>query len=166
MADEIKDAPTEVTPTETSPAETKPAEITPTEAKPAEVKPADPTPAETKPAEAKPQEDKPEQAPNADTQALKATLLAQSAELAAMRAGASPERAGYVAKLANLTGIDPATPEGAASLKAAVEKVLADVPELRGGGGTGSAGNFARKGAQDEKTAMEAQMRAGLGLKG
>ena len=83
-----------------------------------------------------------------------ANARAVQAELrtAAALAGVPKERIPYVLRLCDTEGID---------LDAAVAKVLEAVPELRGGAGTGSTGNFARRngGAED---ALDAKIRANI----
>ena len=55
------------------------------------------------------------------------------------------ERIPYVMRMADVTGLDPTAADAAERYQQAIDKVLDDVPELRGGAGTGSTGNFARK---------------------
>ena len=82
-----------------------------------------------------------------------ANARAVQAELrtAAALAGVPKERIPYVLRLCDTED----------KLDAAVAKVLEAVPELRGGAGTGSTGNFARRngGAED---ALDAKIRANI----
>lgn len=66
------------------------------------------------------------------------------ARAAAALLGVPEKRLGLVAKLADLSGIDPADGEARAKVIRAVRAVLAEVPEL-GGAGTGSAAPVSRK---------------------
>ena len=71
---------------------------------------------------------------------LREALLAAKAQAVCARLGVSEARAAYVLRLANLDGIDdPLTADNA--IREAVQAVLNDVPELRGGG-TGVSGAF------------------------
>lgn len=71
---------------------------------------------------------------------LREALLAAKAQAVCARLGVSEARAAYVLRLANLDGIDdPLTADNA--IREAVQAVLSDVPELRGGG-TGVSGAF------------------------
>ena len=94
---------------------------------------------------------------------LEQALLHKSAEAAAALAGVRPDRVQYVKALA-LQGITSYNQDTEAALQAAVAKVLQDIPELIGGAGTGSVGNFARKDpAGSAKIAMEAEVAKSLG---
>lgn len=74
-----------------------------------------------------------------DAAALSEALLKAKAELVCARLGVPAARVVYVLRLAELGGIDPLL--GDDMIREAVSKVLADVPELRGGG-TGASGAF------------------------
>ena len=71
------------------------------------------------------------------------------------------ERIPYVLRMCDTEGIDLDAADAQDKLDAAVAKVLEAVPELRGGAGTGSTGNFARRngGAED---ALDAKIRANI----
>ena len=92
-----------------------------------------------------------------------ANARAVQAELrtAAALAGVPKERIPYVLRLCDTEGIDLDAADAQDKLDAAVAKVLEAVPELRGGAGTGSTGNFARRngGAED---ALDAKIRANI----
>lgn len=88
------------------------------------------------------------QQPDAAAQLAAANQRALQAELrgAAAIAGVPKERIPYVLRLADTSGIDLTADDADAKIAAAIDRVLSDLPELRGGAvGTGSAGNFARK---------------------
>lgn len=88
------------------------------------------------------------QQPDAAAQLAAANQRALQAELrgAAAIAGVPRDRIPYVLRLADTSGIDLTAADADAKVTAAIEAVLADLPELRGGAvGTGSVGNFARK---------------------
>lgn len=76
---------------------------------------------------------------------MQAKLAETQLRSAAALAGVPKARIPYVMRMADVTGLDPSAADAAESYQKAVDKVLADVPELRAGAGTGSAGNFARK---------------------
>lgn len=80
---------------------------------------------------------------------------------AAALAGVPKERIPYVLRMCDTEGIDLDAADAQDKLDAAVAKVLEAVPELRGGAGTGSTGNFARRngGAED---ALDAKIRANI----
>ncbi len=66
-------------------------------------------------------------------------------------AGVAKECIPYVPKLADTGSIVLDANDAGEKIEAAIDKVLADLPELRGGaGGTGSAENFARKTGEAE----------------
>ena len=92
-----------------------------------------------------------------------ANARAVQAELrtAAALAGVPKERIPYVLRMCDTEGIDLDAADAQDKLDAAVAKVLEAVPELRGGTGTGSTGNFARRngGAED---ALDAKIRANI----
>ena len=92
-----------------------------------------------------------------------ANARAVQAELrtAAALAGVPKERIPYVLRLCDTEGIDLDAADAQDKLDAAVAKVLEAVPEMRGGAGTGSTGNFARRngGAED---ALDAKIRANI----
>ena len=92
-----------------------------------------------------------------------ANARAVQAELrtAAALAGVPKERIPYVLRMCDTEGIDLDAADAQDKLDAAVAKVLEAVPELRGGAGTGSTGNFARRngGAED---ALDAKIRANI----
>ena len=83
-----------------------------------------------------------------------ANARAMQAELrtAAALAGVPKERIPYVLRMCDTEGID---------LDAAVAKVLEAVPELCGGAGTGSTGNFARRNGNAED-ALDAKIRENI----
>ena len=91
----------------------------------------------------------------------KADDLAAELRTAAALAGVPKERIPYVLRMCDTEGIDLDAADAQDKLDAAVAKVLEAVPELRGGAGTGSTGNFARRngGAED---ALDAKIRANI----
>lgn len=95
------------------------------------------------------QEDAPEKEQVAPLKERLANMQAKLGEYqlrtAAALAGVPKERIPYVMRMADVTGLDPTAADAAEHYQKAIDKVLADVPELRGGAGTGSTGNFARK---------------------
>lgn len=95
------------------------------------------------------QEDAPEKEQTAPLKERLAKMQAKLGEYqlrtAAALAGVPKERIPYVMRMADVTGLDPTAADAAEHYQQAIDKVLADVPELRGGAGTGSTGNFARK---------------------
>lgn len=96
-----------------------------------------PTPpvTETPPEEAAPSQDKDE-----IISALRQALLIAKAQAVCARLGVSEARTAYVLRLSALDGVeDPLTGDDA--IRQAVQTVLSDVPELRGGG-TGVSGAF------------------------
>ena len=93
--------------------------------------------------------------PAVDFEAQLATSNARLAEAqlrsAAALAGVPKGRIAYAMRMADVSGIDPLADDAADKYAAAIDKVLSDVPELRGSaGGTGSTGNFARKTGEPE----------------
>ena len=101
--------------------------------------------------------DEPKKDDKADDLAARVVIAnarAMQAELrtAAALAGVPKERIPYVLRLCDTEGID---------LDAAVAKVLEAVPELCGGAGTGSTGNFARRSGNAED-ALDAKIRANI----
>ena len=76
---------------------------------------------------------------------MQAKLGEYQLRTAAALSGVPKERIPYVMRMADVTGLDPTAADAAERYQQAIDKVLADVPELRGGAGTGSTGNFARK---------------------
>ena len=82
--------------------------------------------------------------PDAKLQAATAKLVTASARAAALELGVPADRAAYAVRMADLAGVkidDNGDPD-ADAVKKAVEKVLADIPELKGATGF-------RIGAQD-----------------
>ena len=92
-----------------------------------------------------------------------ANARAVQAELrtAAALAGVPKERIPYVLRMCDTEGIDLDAADAQDKLDAAVAKVLEAVPELRGGAGTGSTGNFARRNGNAED-ALDAKIRANI----
>lgn len=79
---------------------------------------------------------------------LKMRLLQSEARGVAKEHGVSEKKLPYVVEMAKIGSIDPDSEEAAQLIRAAVEKVLDDIPELKMNvsiGGTGSNGNFARR---------------------
>ncbi|MED9821514.1 MAG: hypothetical protein U0J65_05730 [Christensenellales bacterium] len=64
---------------------------------------------------------------------------------AAALAGVPKSRIPYVIRMADVADIAPDAADAAERYQQAIDKVLEAVPELRGGAGTGSTGNFARR---------------------
>ena len=82
--------------------------------------------------------------------AMKARLGESQLRTAAALAGVSRGRIPYVLRMADVSGIDPDAQDAADRYQQAVDKVLTDLPELRGNAaGTGSVGNFARRQPED-----------------
>lgn len=99
-----------------------------------------PAPDAATPAPAQPPEAAQPVSPEDALSALQRALLEAKALLACARLGVSEARAAYVLRLAALDGItDPLTEDDA--IREAVQTVLTDLPELRGGG-TGVSGAF------------------------
>lgn len=81
--------------------------------------------------------------------ALQQRLAESELRSAAALAGVPREKVPYVARMADVSGINPADKDAADRYAKAVERVLSDVPELRGGSapsgaapaGTGGAGS-------------------------
>ncbi len=71
-------------------------------------------------------------------------LLTACAQAEAAKLSIPENRVPYVLRMADLNGIDPTAEDAAGMVREVLEKVVADVPELRGGG-TGSPGAFRRK---------------------
>jgi hypothetical protein len=94
----------------------------------------------------------------------KQALLTTSAEAAAARLGIPEGRVKHMLRMADLKGIDPMAVDAGPKVQAALEKVLEDVPELRGGTGTGSPGAFARQKEPTAAEKAEADFRRGLGI--
>lgn len=99
------------------------------------------------PADPPTQVNPPPKEPN-ETETLKAQVASMRTQLTQAKAqgilaelGVSADRMPYVLRLADLGSIDAATEAGSAAMKAAMEKVLTDVPELRGGGTGGPMGH-------------------------
>lgn len=92
-----------------------------------------------------------------------ANARAMQAELrtAAALAGVPKERIPYVLRMCDTEGIDLDAADAQDKLDAAVAKVLEAVPELRGGAGTGSTGNFARRSGNAED-ALDAKIRENI----
>ena len=92
-----------------------------------------------------------------------ANARAMQAELrtAAALAGVPKERIPYVLRMCDTEGIDLDAADAQDKLDAAVAKVLEAVPELCGGAGTGSTGNFARRSGNAED-ALDAKIRANI----
>ncbi len=109
--------------------------------------------AENPPGQEDRQEDKPD--PEKRLEAAQQRILTAELRSAAALAGVAKERIPYVLKLADTASIDLDANDAGEKIEAAIDKVLADLPELRGGaGGTGSAGNFARKTGEAEDPDM------------
>lgn len=72
---------------------------------------------------------------------MRRELLTARAETEAARLSIPAERVPYVLRLAELDGIDPKGKDAARQVREAIDRVLGDVPELRGGG-TGATGAF------------------------
>ena len=79
---------------------------------------------------------------------LKMRLLQSEARGVAKEHGVSEKKLPYVVEMAKIGSIDPDSEDAAQLIRAAVEKVLDDIPELKMNvsiGGTGSNVNFARR---------------------
>ena len=92
-----------------------------------------------------------------------ANVRAMQAELrtAAALAGVPKERIPYVLRMCDTESIDLDAADAQDKLDAAVAKVLEAVPELCGGAGTGSTGNFARRSGNAED-ALDAKIRENI----
>lgn len=92
-----------------------------------------------------------------------ANARAMQAELrtAAALAGVPKERIPYVLRMCDTESIDLDAADAQDKLDAAVAKVLEAVPELCGGAGTGSTGNFARRSGNAED-ALDAKIRENI----
>lgn len=101
------------------------------------------------PEEAKSPEEQPLEPSKDETiVALKMRLLQSEARGIAKEHGVSEKKLPYVVEMAKIGSIDPDSEDAAQLIRAAVEKVLDDIPELKMNvsvGGTGSNGNFARR---------------------
>lgn len=101
------------------------------------------------PEEAKAPEEQPLEPSKDETIAtLKMRLLQSEARGVAKEHGVSEKKLPYVVEMAKIGSIDPDSEDAAQLIRAAVEKVLDDIPELKMNvsiGGTGSNGNFARR---------------------
>lgn len=108
-------------------------------------------------------DDKDGKADDLAARVVTANARAVQAELrtAAALAGVPKERIPYVLRMCDTEGIDLDAADAQDKLDAAVAKVLEAVPELRGGAGTGSAGNFARRNGNAED-ALDAKIRANI----
>ena len=99
--------------------------------------PAAPPPAQAAPPAAEP--------PAPDIAALTQRAVTAELRAAAALAGVPEAKMSYVARLAQIQGADAPGADLAALAKAAVEQVLADIPELRGGGlNLGGSGDHVR----------------------
>ena len=96
------------------------------------------------------------------TAALTKALDAET-RATALAQGVRPDRIAYAVRLADLNGIDITADGAADKISAAIGKVLADVPELKGGVGTGSMGNHPRQAATAEEKNRD-DFRRGLNM--
>lgn len=96
--------------------------------------------------------------------AMEQTLLATTAQAAASKLGVPEARVQYALKMAELDGIDVTAADAAERVRAAIAKVIADVPELapKAAEGTGSAGAFRRETQASEEDQVRQAFRAGL----
>lgn len=92
----------------------------------------------------------------ANARAIRAEL-----RTAAALAGIPKARIPYVLRMCDTEGIDLDAADAQEKLDAAVAKVLEAVPELCGGAGTGSTGNFARRSGNAED-ALDAKIRENI----
>lgn len=105
------------------------------------------------------------QKPDGEIASMRRELLTARAETEAARLNIPAERVPYVLRLAELDGIDPKGKDAAQQVRAAIDKVLGDVPELRGGGvGTGSPGNYARQQAVSPQDKARQDFARGLNM--
>lgn len=93
--------------------------------------------------------------------AAQRALVAADAKVAAIAAGAAPEKVAHIMRLADLAGIElvDGAPD-AAAVKAVIEKVKADVPELFGAAGTRQSGGDFRTGDAGKRVFTSAEIRA------
>lgn len=108
-------------------------------AKPPAKEPPKKDPEKKDPPKTDPKDEHPaaESEPDAKLQAATAKLVTASARAAALELGIPADRAAYAVRMADLTGVkidDNGDPDGDA-VKKAVEKVLTDIPELKGTAG-------------------------------
>ena len=98
---------------------------------------------------------------------LKRRLIQSEARSVAKEHGVTEKKLPYVVEMAKIGDIDPDSEDAAQLIRAAVEKVLDDIPELKMnlGVGTGSTGNFARRRAFDEGTAQSAQQEVAAAMR-
>lgn len=98
---------------------------------------------------------------------LKRRLIQSEACSVAKEHGVTEKKLPYVVEMAKIGDIDPDSEDAAQLIRAAVEKVLDDIPELKMnlGVGTGSTGNFARRRAFDEGTAQSAQQEVAAAMR-
>ena len=98
---------------------------------------------------------------------LKRRLIQSEARNVAKEHGVTEKKLPYVVEMAKIGDIDPDSEDAAQLIRAAVEKVLDDIPELKMnlGVGTGSTGNFARRRAFDEGTAQSAQQEVAAAMR-
>lgn len=82
-----------------------------------------------------------EREPDGEIASMRRELLTARAETEAARLNIPAERVPYVLRLAELDGINPKGKDAVQQVRTAIDKVLGDVPELRGGG-TGATGAF------------------------
>jgi len=94
---------------------------------------------------------------------LKTRLVQSEARSIAKEYGVTEKKLPYVVELAKVANIDPDSEDAAQLIRAAVEKVLDDIPELkmRSIVGTGSAGNFPRR-STEPQTSTQQQVAAAL----
>ncbi len=91
---------------------------------------------------------------------LKTRLIQSETRSIAKEYGVTEKKLPYVVELAKVASIDPDSEDAAQLIRAAVEKVLDDIPELKMHPivGTGSAGNFPRRSMPQDS--MEQQIAA------
>ncbi len=91
---------------------------------------------------------------------LKTRLIQSETRSIAKEYGVTEKKLPYVVELAKVANIDPDSEDAAQLIRAAVEKVLDDIPELKMQPivGTGSAGNFPRRSMPQDS--MEQQIAA------
>lgn len=85
---------------------------------------------------------------------MRTALLTAKAEAKAAALGVKPERLKYALRMAELAGIDPMADDADGKIGEKLQAIVTDMPELIGGGGTGSSGAFRRQGTKPEEDAF------------
>lgn len=88
---------------------------------------------------------------------LKTRLIQSETRSIAKEYGVTEKKLPYVVELVKVANIDPDNEDAAQMIRAAVEKVLDDIPELKMQPivGTGSAGNFPRRSLEPQASTQQ-----------